>query len=61
VSLSPLKPESSLTGPLRRADGSFAVVLYPIYESREAIGDIFSAMKADLKGKRTPKVVAGSE
>ncbi|ORY91551.1 urea transporter [Leucosporidium creatinivorum] len=41
--------------------GSFAVVLYPIYESRDAIGDIFGAMMADLKGKRTPKAVAGSE
>lgn len=37
------------------------MVLYPIYESRQAIGEIFGAMKADLKGKGTPKAVAGSE
>lgn len=33
-------------------DGTFAVVVYPIYESRAALGHIFRSMKDDMSGKR---------
>lgn len=49
---SPLPPSLPRLTPRCSTDGTFAVVVYPIYESRAALGHIFRSMKDDMSGKR---------